>query len=191
MNGFLRDVLDVCLLRFKSLEQYSYAPWITALWLTLAGVTDAMSNDDIMGAWPLRLLFFVVVDWTQAVAAALWLGAWFKLIERKPVEFSFFPLVVLAGTPQMIAPLINGIGEPLGSYVRTSLALYGLFVLIYAISRSTGKRVGSAAIAALAFIPVAFVLMGGTTAIAESMGWVNLPPLTADAPDTSNPETDL
>ncbi len=81
----------------------------------------------------------------------------------------FFPLVVLAGTPQMVAPLIDGIGEPLGSYVRTALALYGLLVLIYAVSRSTGKTLGSAAIAALAFIPVAFVLMGGTTAIAERM----------------------
>ena len=189
MNGFLRDTFNACCLRFKPLEQYSYSPWIPCFWLTLIALTDSMANADAIAPSPAwGVVFFVLLNWLLTILEALWFAAWFKYIERKPLEVSVFPLVVIASTPQMLAPVLLLVDQSTANLLGFVLMIYGMLVLIRALAASTGKRIGVAAVSAIAFLPVFFILANSLTAVAEQLGWVTFPPSTAPT-DTDTEST--
>ncbi|MDR3428585.1 hypothetical protein [Silvimonas sp.] len=186
---FLRDALDVSLLRSKTLPEYSYPVWLPALWLTLIGVAGAWANDDFLAAWPIRLGFFILVNWLEAILTALWLMLWFKVIDKKPVEGSLFPLVVLSSTPQLLVPVFAAMPDPVGSLGLMAVGIYGVVVMIRAVMGATGQKLTSVVIAVLSFIPVALLLVGGAMTLANEFGWIATDTTTSPSPPAE--ETDL
>ncbi|GGP19472.1 hypothetical protein [Silvimonas iriomotensis] len=178
---FLRDALDICLMRVKSLEEYSYAAWMPAAWLCLIGIADAASSTDLDASLGARLLFFVSLNWLETVLLAVWLMLWYRITERKALEGSLFPLMVLCATPDLIAPALAQVPGDIGNLLKFALMVYGMTVSVRALMIATRQKLAGAMIAVLSFLPVALLLVSGATSVAAQMGWIH------DEPPTSAP----
>ncbi|MBB5190380.1 hypothetical protein HNQ50_001102 [Silvimonas terrae] len=181
LSRFLRDALDVCLLRIKALEEYSYAAWMPAVWLCLVGMADAASSNDLDASLGGRLVFFVALNWLETILLALWLALWYRITERKPLEGSLFPLMVLCSTPELIAPAVAQLPDALNNLLQLVMMAYGLVISVRALMIATRQKLSSAMIAVLSFLPVAVLLASGANGIASELGWVQ------DEPPTSAP----
>ncbi|GGP27571.1 hypothetical protein GCM10010971_33900 [Silvimonas amylolytica] len=168
-------------MRVKSLEEYSYAAWLPAVWLCLIGMADAASSTDLDASAGARLLFFMALNWLETVLLAVWLMLWYRITERKPLEGSLFPLMVLCSTPELVAPALAQLPVGLGNLLQFVLMAYGMAVSVRALMIATRQKLASAIIAVLSFLPVALLLVSGATAVASQMGWIH------DEPPTSAP----
>ncbi len=178
---FLRDALDVCLLRVKALEEYSYAAWLPAVWLCLIGIADAASSTDLDASAGALLLFFVALNWLKTILLAVWLMLWYRITERKPMEGSLFPLMVLCSTPDLLAPALAVVPGEIGDLLQWVLLAYGTAVTMRALMIATRQKLAGAIIAVLSFLPVGLLLLSGASSLASELGWLH------DEPPTSAP----
>ncbi|WP_432721026.1 hypothetical protein R0381_002753 [Jeongeupia wiesaeckerbachi] len=172
MQTLIRDAFDVARFKVAPLAHYRYPVWQPLLWLALLSTAAALSAGDFDAPLPARVAFFVTLDLLSSIVSTLWLMGWLKLLDRKPLGASLFPLVVLAATPQLLQPLVSLLGGDAELVATIVLTLYGLVVLVRAVAVSTAHRAGQIVAGLLAYLPLALLQYGLAVQLATSFGWV-------------------
>lgn len=175
MPPFLRDVFSVLRFDFKPLGHYVYPAWQPLAWLTLIGVVAGIGTTEFQAALPVRIAFFVGLNWVEAIGQVLWLMAWQRYLRKKPVTGSLFPVLVIAGSPQLLAPALTLLPE---SYFMTGFVLllvYSFGLLVMALAEALEEAGWRIVLALLAFSPIAFTILSVAMSFAMSQGWI-VPP---------------
>ncbi|GHD63012.1 hypothetical protein [Jeongeupia chitinilytica] len=172
MQALLRDAIDLARLRVEPLAHYRYPVWQPLAWLALLSTAAALGAHDFDAPLLAKVVFFAALDLLSTIVSTLWLMGWLRLLDRKPLEYSLFPLVVLAATPQLLQPLaalLDGDAELVATVVLT---LYGLVVLVRAVAVATAHRPGQIVAGLLAYLPLALLQYGLAVQMATFFGWI-------------------
>jgi hypothetical protein len=181
MPQFFLDAFDIALFRAKPLDRYAYDWRIPVVWLTLLGCLPALDAGEFHASVAERLVFFIALTWAHAVLLSVFLGWWLRLGKRWQGEGSLFPLVVLVNSTALLMPVLAMVPDAGFGLAFGVLGLYQAAVLVHALMRSTGVKLGRAVLGVLAFLPTALLLWVLATQLAVNAGWIDVSDLPTDA----------
>ena len=176
MRKFLLDALDLARFRAKSLDHYVYDWRLPILWVTLLGLLPALGPSVLQQGVFGRALFCIGLTWAQALLITLFFTWWLKLNGRWNGVGSLFPVVALADSGSLLAPLFDLLPDDIALPAIMLFALYQTAVLVSALSRTTGVKLGHTLLGLLAFLPTAFMLAIMAFQLCISLGWIIPPP---------------
>ncbi|WP_374357824.1 hypothetical protein, partial [Chitinimonas sp.] len=132
--------------------------------------------------------FSLVLNWIHTIIMSLFLGWWLRLGNRwQDRDSSLFPLMVLVALPTVLAPLLMLLPDAAAGAVLVLLAIYQTAVLLSALTRATGVKLGHVIVGRLAFLPLELLLWMVAMSFAASLGWIDLDAMSKQlqAPATS------
>ena len=185
MRKFLFDAFDLARFRARSLDHYVYDWRLPVLWVTFLGVLPALGPSELKQGILGRVLFCVTLNWAQALLITLFFTWWLKLNKRWDGKGSLFPIVALADSAGVIAPLFDFLPDAVAFPAVALFAFYQTAVLVNALSRTTGVKLGHTLLGLLAFLPTALMLAIVAFQISINMGWITPPPVSDNPADLS------
>ncbi|MBV8657911.1 MAG: hypothetical protein JO142_08845 [Burkholderiales bacterium] len=183
MRKFLLDAFDLARFRAKSLDHYVYDWRLPIFWVTLLGLLPALEPSALHLGLLGRIVICVGLAWGRALLITLFFTWWLKLNGRWNGVGSLFPIVVLADSGSLLVPLFSLLPDEIALTAIMPFGLYLVAVLVNALSRTTGVKLGHTLLGLLAFLPTAFMLAIMTIQLSISMGWIIPPPVGDNAED--------
>ncbi|MEH6459640.1 hypothetical protein [Chitinimonas sp. JJ19] len=178
MLPLFKDAIDLACFRVKPVSHYAYTWWQPVLWLTVLSVLPALGVPENKAGITVPVGLLVAVTWLHALALTFFFGWWLKLGDRWDGQGSLFPLIVLASSSQLIAPLLNMIPPAVGIPISGVLVFYRLSVLINSLSKATGVEIKHVLVGLLLYLPTVFIVVLLALMLASPAGL--LPPLPTD-----------
>lgn len=174
MRALIDDAIDLVRLRAKPLAEYRYPSWQLYVVLLLIGLTNSAGADSFTGPLLARIVFFTVFNGLETVLMAAVMRSWLRFGGWRD-DASLWPLVVLAGSLQVLEPLTSWLDSDLELALAALLSIYTLLVLIVTVSQATGMPRWRVAVGVLLFLPVGALLLSLMLSLATELDWVTLP----------------
>ncbi len=165
------DLFGVLRLQVQPLPHYAYPAWQPMLLLTLLGLVDALTVNGFNSDLLTRLLFFITLNWLDALLLVFFMTQWLKKSGWRG-EGSLFPLVVLTQVPQLLMLIGDGMDEQAALMLSFVVTFYSVVVLVRALSQSTGVTRQRTVLGVVLYLPIALALGFGGLGLSAQMGWV-------------------
>lgn len=175
MPKFLRDAFELMRFRPQPLAAYVYPAWQPLAWLVFLGVVTGLLDKEFQTGVAQKIAFSVILNLLESMLFSIWMMGWFRLVLKRPLQNSVFPLVVLTSVARLLLPLADLAPAKYGFVFSAMLAFYGVYVLVIGLAGATGEKRGTIFLAVLAYMPITLLLFVVAITQAAGWGWIVIP----------------
>lgn len=174
MQAIFHDAIDLLRWRVRPLEHYRYPLSHILSVLILLGVTGASGAGEMGDNTAGKLVFFTLLGALETLLMAAFMRWWLKLTEQG-LQLPLFGLLLAAGMAQVLQPLTSWMPDDVAQAATLAIALYGMVVMIHALSVVSGLSRVRVLAGTLLFSPLAALLMAISFSTGQQLGLIEVP----------------